>query len=83
MSREEVTALVFNTSDERFIVTRLEENGDIKLRYSTQVNAGVNCEMHFELFPFDSQTCTFLIMSLGGQKSIRKKIFNFSFKSII
>ena len=70
-SQKEVRALGFNTRDERFFVTKFSEKSNIKLQFSTKVKVDVICDMHFEKFPFDSQSCKFFIKSLKGQKTIR------------
>ena len=70
--KQEVTALAFNTINERFFATRFVDNANLKLVYSTQVKVNVICDMHFENFPFDSQNCAFFLKSLKSQKTIRK-----------
>ena len=64
-------SLGFSTTNERFYATRMSEGSNIKLVFTTKLKVDVICDMHFGLFPFDSQTCKFFIQSLKGQKRIR------------
>merc|ERR1711892_791007 len=69
-SHEEVTDLSFGLTDERFAAVRLTQASNIQLIYSHKVKVAVKCNMNFEDFPFDSQTCKFLMKSLRGQDNM-------------
>ena len=70
-SVEPVEVVALGTNVDRFVATRTSNDSAIRLKYSTKVKVEVICEMNFEAYPFDSQTCTFLMHSLKEQKLIR------------
>ena len=70
-SQQGLRSLGFDTSDERFFVTKASKDSNLKLRFTKKIKVDIICDMHFENFPFDSQNCKFFIKSLKGQKTIR------------
>ena len=65
-----MTDLSFGLTDERFSAVKTSSDSNIKLLYSHKVKVAVKCNMDFEDFPFDSQTCKFLMKSLRGQDNL-------------
>ena len=65
-----MTDLSFGLTDERFSAVRASKGSNIMLMYSHKVKVAVKCNMNFEDFPFDSQTCKFLMKSLRGQENL-------------
>ena len=57
-------------TDEKFTAGNPKGNPNPTLQYSYTVKVAVTCKMHFEMFPFDEQTCAFLMKSLKDEKSL-------------
>jgi len=67
VSSSEVKALHRNISKQKFVASKVS-SGNIFLEISERLKVSVKCDMDFTDYPFDTQNCPFLILSLRNQK---------------
>ena len=67
VSSSEVKALHLNISKQKFVASKVA-SGKIFLEFSERLKVSVKCDMDFTAYPFDTQNCPFLILSLRNQK---------------
>ena len=67
-----ITALS-GASDEKFIITKSPSTNSVTLKYFFSTKVSINCDMDFDRYPFDTQTCNFRIRSLKKVQNLRWK----------